>query len=341
MLRNKLEEISSGEVDDNGPQQSNKQHRSLCNANILTALSGAIELNILCHFPLLDPVAKATLKRTYLDDDIRDVHKLNVAYETMAVVCNYKLLASDVRHELVRHGGQLEQKRSRMSVKVPLRPQECLYEALKRDVGHFMSTCAQPLALQRMIDSFERQFQHHIMYTTDRQTNAKDAESFLSQSAELVKRTELWLNNVDKFEHHTLPQYRTHYRDFVEPLCCALAQLRHGFTGLMAALVGRRQAVVKLESGFYVDVNGPSIRLGGFLTNLIEFPANFELVARDIVPEFRRQTRDPSKQQQQTQRERTNIYPLLERLPNGNSLLFKYVNGMGSDTRRMICAAMV
>lgn len=303
-------------------------------ANVLTALTGAIELNILCHFPLLDPVAKATLKRTYLDDDIADVHKLTVAYETMAVVCHYKLLAHDVRQALVKQGDQLQEKRNQMSVKVPLRPQECLYEALKRDVAHFMSTCAQPAQLKRMIDSFEGQFEHRFVYG-DRQANQKDAEQFLGESAELVKRTELWLNNVDKFEHHTVPQYRTHYRDFVEPLCCALAQLRHGFSGLMAALNGKREAVVKLDNGFYVDVNGPSVRLTAFLTNLIEFPANFELVARDIVPGYRvmRTTGDGEQQEQELvaaaaakeQRERTNIYPLLERLPNGNALLFKYV----------------
>lgn len=314
-LRTKLDEVN------NDPKG-----QSLSNANIVTALVGALELNILCHFPLLDPVAKATLKRTYLDDDISDVHKLSVAYETMAVVCHYKLLASDVRLAVDGHGGQLQEKRSRMSVKVPLRPQECLYETLKRDVAHFMSTCAQPLALKRMIDSFESQFQHQLVYA-DRVANQKDAEQFLAQTAELVKRTELWLNNVDKFEHHTLPLYRTHYRDFVEPLCCALAQLRHGFSGLMDALAGRREAVVKLDNGFYVDVNGPSVRLTGFLTNLIEFPANFENVARDLVPGFREGSGGDGEPQQvamvKEQRERTNIYPLLERLPNGNALLFK------------------
>lgn len=332
MLRDKLQQqecYESLNKDNNGdglvggrpePETSTKQQQQE-HANILTALCGAIELNILCHFPLLDPVAKATLKRTYLDADIADVHQLNVAYETMAVVSNYKLLAADVRQELAMHGGQLQQRRSRMSVKVPRRPQECLYEALKRDVGHFMNTCAQPAALKRMIDSFQAQFRHELVYT-DRQANAKDAELFLSQTAELVKRTELWLNNVDKFECHTVPQYRTHYRDFVEPLCCALAQMRHGFSGLMEAMAGKREAIVKLDNGFYVDVNGPSVRLSGFLTNLIEFPANFELVARDIVPGFR--GADAGRQELE-QRKRTNIYPLLERLPNGNALLFKYV----------------
>lgn len=322
LLRKKLDEVvvirnDNESVSDNQPKKSPPP--PLFNANILTALTGAIELNLLCHFPLLDPVAKATLKRSYLDGDIADVQHLSMAYETMAVVCHYKLLASDVRHQLASHNVQLQERRSRMSVKVPLRPAECLYEALKRDVAHFMNTCAQPVALRKMIDTFEGQFRHQVIYTDQRQVNVREAEAFLSESAELVKRTQLWLNNVDKFEHHTLPQYRVYYRDFVEPLCCALAQLRHGFTGLVNELVGRREAVVQLSNGFYVDVNGPGVRLSGFLTNLIEFPGNFELVARDLVPGFE----EGERRRSERGRERTNIYPLLERLPNGNALLFK------------------
>lgn len=322
LLRHKTEEATQQmEVLNNEIDQQNQgaPHAWLYNANELTALTGAIELNVLCHFPLLDPVAKAILKRTYLDEDIADVHKLSVAYETMAIVSNYRLLASDVRQELAQHGDQLQQRRNRMSVKVPLRPQECLYEQLKRDVAHFMSTCAQPATFKRMIDNFESQFRHQLIYV-DRHANQKDAEQFLGHTNDLVKRTELWLNNVDKFEHHTLPAYRVHYRDFVEPLCCALAQLRHGFSGLMAALAGKRDAVVKLDNGFYIDVNGPHVQLTGFLTNLIEFPTNFEAVARDLVPGF-----DGQSHSEETRR-RTNICPLLERLPNGKALLFKYVD---------------
>lgn len=322
LLRHKTEETTQqmemlNNESDQGAQSSSA-YAWLFNANVLTALNGAIELNVLCHFPGVDPVVKATLKRTYLNDDISDVHKLSVAYETMAIVSNYRLLASDVRHELTQHGDQL-QRRNRTSAKVPLRPQECLYEQLKRDVAHFMSTCAHPATFKRMIDNFECQFRHQLIYV-DRQANQKDAEQFLGQTNDLVKRTELWLNNVDKFEHHTLPVYRVHYRDFVEPLCCALAQLRHGFSGLMAALAGKRDAVVKLDNGFYIDVNGPHVQLTEFLTNLIEFPTNFEAVARDLVPGFDVQCHS------QGARERTNICPLLERLANGKALLFKYVN---------------
>lgn len=295
-----------------------------CNIYILTSLNGAIELNILCHFPLLDPVAKATLKRTYLDDDIADVHKLSVAYETLAVVSNYSLLADEIRHELTQHGGELQEKRNQMSVKVPLRPEECLYEALKRDVSHFMSTCAQPVVLRRMIESFEEQFQHQLQYS-DLGTNRRDAEQFLAKTNDLIKRTELWLNNVDKFEHHTLPTYRVYYRDFVEPLCCSLAQLRHGCTNLLGELVGRRDSIVKLDNGFYVDVNGSRVRLTAFLTSLIEFPTNFETVARDLVPGYKATATAEHRISVETTKERTNIYPLLERLPNGNVLLFKYV----------------
>ena len=294
---------------------SDESRQRMC---LLTSLCGSIELNVLCHFPLLDPVAKATLKRTYLDDDIADVRKLSVAYETMAVVSNYKRLASEVREAVDAYGNRLTEKASQMSVKVPIRPAECLYDSLKRDVAHFMGTCAQPSALHRMIESFANLFGHQLVYA-DRQANVRDAEKFLAESADLVKRTELWLNNVDKFEHHTVSDaYRSHYRDFVEPLCCALAELRNGVSGLVGILVAKREAVVKLENGFFVDVNGPSVLLSGFLANLIEYPANFRLIARDIVPDFSgRRVGDLTK------RPRTNVYPLLERLPNGNALLFK------------------
>lgn len=312
--------VKAGDVvnDNNDPPSTLIQHKTTT-TNIMLTLIGGIELNVLCYLPLLDPVEKSLLKRKYLDEDIATVQQLCTAYESMGIMCNYQLLAQDVKEALRVKGANLRDKRLDGIVKVAMRPQSSeqqqhQYESLKRDINHFVSTCCQPRVLYQLVCNLESCLNFRVDYE-DAGRNRSEAESFLRNSAETMKRCELWINNADRFEYHTIRPYGSHYRDFVAPVLCAITNLRSGFHGLSVAVKGRRDSIMQLPNGLYTDITGNRVGLDAFLMRLIALPNPIKGVVHDLIPMTKQEDVGGS---------RANIYPLLEQLPGGTGLLFKY-----------------
>jgi hypothetical protein len=53
-----------------------------------------IELNLITHLPLVDPVKKNQLKTRYLNEDMDHLEKLLTSFKFMSIIMNYKNLGN-------------------------------------------------------------------------------------------------------------------------------------------------------------------------------------------------------------------------------------------------------
>lgn len=219
-------------------------------ASLIDALIGSIELNLLSYLPLLDPVEKNRLKKLHTEQDATHFTQLLTAYDFMRVAMSYRGLAADTIGLLQSKLDALALRQQRLAKKVALRPEQCLYGHLVRDINHFLRTCCHPRSLGELLAAVEE---------------ALLADSEAAAVLEVSKRIDLWINNASQFLHHTLARYAGYYRDFLAPLENSVTMLRHGFVGLRHCL-GRRLDALPGRSGDE-DV------VAEVLENLVEFPS--------------------------------------------------------------------
>lgn len=227
-------------------QRNTETHLS----STINALIGAIELNLLSYLPLLDPVEKNRLKKLHTEQDTTHFSQLVTAYDFMAITMSHRGLAADTIGLLRSKLDALQQRQQRLAKKVALRPEQCLYGQLVRDINHFLRTCCHPRSLGELFEAIE---------------NALQTESEAAAAQEVVKRIDLWINNASQFRHHTLARYAGYYRDFLTPLENSVTMLRHGLVGLRHTLVRRLEAL----PGATVDEDV----VAEVLENLVEFPS--------------------------------------------------------------------
>lgn len=213
---------------------------------------GAIELNLLSYMPLLDPVEKNRLKKLYVQEDQTHLQQLITAYDFMKIVMNYNSLGETVLESFRIKLEALRQKEKSLLKKVALRPAECLYSNLVKDVNHFLRTCCHPKALLELINAAEDV------------CNANNIQLF----NEIIKRIDLWINNADQFSHHTLNKYSAYYRDFLNPVENSITMMKFGLTGL-------RHCLGKMRDSFSIQstTTPTNDALSSILENLIEFPS--------------------------------------------------------------------
>lgn len=207
---------------------------------------GAIEINLLTHLPLLDPVEKNRLKKLYNTEDQTHLQQLLAAFECMQITMNYGDLG---REYAAPFGTKLAALREQTHAQiVPLRPTECTYSHLVKDITHFLQTCCQPRALLDLFAAAEAN-----LGRTDCSTSC----------AEAIKRIELWINNSCQFQHHTLAKYEPFYMDFLVPIRNSIVMLTHGLRGLKHCL----QQVCIVPGG-----SADELALNAMLGNLVEYP---------------------------------------------------------------------
>lgn len=271
---------------------------------MLSSVCGIIELNILTYFPLMDPVKKNQLKTKYLHQDIEHLERLLTSYKFMAIIMNYENLGRENRQLLEQEIGEIHQKLAKHSKKAAVRPEVCVYSSLVKKVEHFLSSCCHPKNLLELVLEIDTCLKLEIDFKNLAENQR--AQGHKNQMSELISKLDLWIVNADKFEHHTIHEYQAYYRDFVEPIECAIASLKNGFTGLRSLLQMKNDAIHKKESGFFVNVNQNN-ELSTVMKQLVEFPASRSI---DIIGE---------------QNNKAVIFSILERISHSDSIYFRLV----------------
>lgn len=260
---------------------------------MLNVLVGSIEINLMSSMPIIDPVEKNRLKKLYNEEDEHHVMEIVSVYEAFKVIMNYKGLNEALLVHLRSKLVHIENRKEKFSKKVAVRPTECIYGDLVRDVNHFLTTCCHPKILNGLVVAVDAALAYELRNET--------AAEHLQNVAEIVKKIDLWINNAQQFRHHTLNKYSAYYRDFLAPIESSLTTLRLGFVGLQSCLIRSRDSICLKSNGTFADINKNG-QLTPLFGHLIEFPS---VNGIDVLP-------SKSKVPEQ----KSNVIAVLNQLPN-------------------------
>lgn len=235
-------------------------------SSMITSIVGAIELNLLTFMPLLDPVEKNRLKKVYIEADQQHLEQIVGAFDFMKVVMGYNGLGEAVCQKIGNKRNELLHRHEKYSKKCALRPEQCVYSRLTKDINHFLGTCCHPTTLLNLFDAVRESFDK-LHDGDDDELERKD----LQMATETIKRIDLWINNAERFEQHVLTNYSTYYRDFTAPIESSIAGLKYGLTGLKQCLIKERDSTT--VKGNAVQRINCDEAVSNILINLIEYPS--------------------------------------------------------------------
>ncbi|XP_058826762.1 midasin [Topomyia yanbarensis] len=287
--------------------------------SLIHSLCGAIELNLVVYLPLLDPVEKNTLKKTYTSEDIEHYRTLVQVYDYMAITMNYQQLGKVTKQSFSNYVTALEDKRHKLCRKVALRPTSNIYPDLVRDVNNFLMSCCHPERILELIQNAS----HCVEFEVDlknQTNNCTQTKNFQQRVNETIKQIELWLNTAEKFEHHTLKRYGAYYRDFLEPLCCSIATLKYGLDGLKHSLVIRRDSIEVKSSGVFYDL-AENDALAKIVEKFVQFPAVKPIELFD---------------EESSGRHRVSVYSLLEKSGDSEGNYFRLLKSKLQEVRNLV-----
>ncbi|XP_065084393.1 midasin [Ochlerotatus camptorhynchus] len=299
--------------------------RSSANRNLqwhlssaLNSLCGAIELNLLIYLPLLDPVEKNALKKSYTDEDIQHYKTLVQVYDYMAITMNYRRLGESPKQVFISHLNHLEDKRNKLCRKVALRPADNIYTEMVKDINNFLISCCYPGTIGELI-VISTQCLNFEVDTKNPIKNCTQTKNFQLRVNETIKQIELWVNIADKFEHHTLKRYQAHYRDFLEPLCCSIATMKYGLVGLKHCLVIRRESIGIKSNGVFYDLAEKDA-----LTKILEKFAQFPVVKPIALFD------------EEASGHKVNVYSILEKIDHSENGYFRLLKSKLQDVKNSI-----
>lgn len=227
---------------------------------MINALIGSIELNILSYLPLIDPVEKNRLKKLYIEEDQHHLQHLLTAYDFMRVTMNHKQLGTEIVQQFRSKIETLQARELTISTKVALRPTECLYGNLVKDINQFLRTCCHPKTLLDLVEAAQTASEATVDTVNIQVIN------------ETIKRMDLWISNAEQFQHHTLSKYSAYYRDFLDPIENAIVMLKYGMTGLKCSLIRTRDTFCVSSNGAVLYSISENDAVARILENLVEFP---------------------------------------------------------------------
>ncbi|EDW58745.1 midasin [Drosophila virilis] len=269
---------------------------SCFNTALGNTLIGVLELCVLTHTPLIDPVEKNRLKNLYVAEDIECLQHLSAVYNFMRIIMSYKHFGQQIYDQLQHRLHAALQQQQHLNQKLALRPAQCLYAGLVQDLVHFLKSNGDCLALHKLIVNIRESWAHFA--------GAQAAsETQLRLGAELLNKLELWLANAQRFVHHTLARYAAYYQDFVQPIKCAVNQMRFGLEQLKQLfsrllLAGSAKEALKLERT---------------IAQMVQFPAQRPLAIRN-----------------------SHVYGLLAKLPHSEHEYFRLLKAKLSELRNFI-----
>ncbi|KAH8389019.1 hypothetical protein KR200_005635 [Drosophila serrata] len=237
---------------------------SAFNVALSNALVGGLELCLLTNAPLIDPVEKNRLKNQYIAEDIACLETLTTTYDFMKIVMKYRHFGAEICDQLEVRLKAALQRQQQLSQKLALRPEQCLYAALVQDLTHFLHTNGDCDTLYKLFQLIRSEWGN--FKGSQPATSAQ-----LKSSTEALGKLELWLANAQRFVHHTLSKYSAYYQDFVEPIKCAVNQLRFGFESLKA-IFARAQRAGSVAQAEQVQET---------IADIVQFPSQQPLVIRN------------------------------------------------------------
>lgn len=237
---------------------------------MLNSFCAVTELNLLTYFPEMDPVKKCKLKSRYISEDIEHLQKILQSYKFMSIVMDYKDLGDETRELFECQIEDLQEAKEKYSKKVAIRPEVCMYIRMVKDMTHFLKSCCHPKALLELLTAIESELDPSIDYI-----DIKDNMNMmytLQRIDELISKIDLWVSNANKFEHHTLIKYSAHYRDFISPIECSIANFKHGLLGLKHHLNALKSSIIHRKNDSYFDITD-NLTFQKIMDALIEFPS--------------------------------------------------------------------
>ncbi|EDW01516.1 GH20407 [Drosophila grimshawi] len=281
------------------PQDQTEPLSSSFNAALANTLIGVLELCVLTHAPLIDPVEKNRLKNLYIAEDIDCLVHFSAAHDFMRIIMNYKHFGQQIYEQVQQRLHSAQQQQQQLNQKLALRPDQCLYASLVQDLMHFLKSNCDCAALHKLIKVIRENWSHFL-------GKQAASEQQLRRGAELLNKLELWLANAQRFVHHTLARYEAYYQDFVLPIKCAVNQMRFGLEQLKQ-LFSRL-----LMAGSAVE----AIKLEKTIAQIGEFPAQRPLAIRN-----------------------THVYGLLAKLPHSEHEYFRLLKAKLTELRNFISIA--
>ena len=240
----------------------------LYKTSLTNALIGCVELCLITFTPLIDPVEKNRLKSTYIADDVCCLNYLKLAYDFTRITMKYKHMGEEIYEAINERLDVLKESQSKHKEKVALRPDQCLYSSLVKDINHFLTTNCNPEMVMTLVNNVESVWTHLFD-----QHSFEHVQQQLESCTEVISKLNLWISNSQKFVHHTLKRYSTYYQDFILPLQCSIDQLRFGFEGLTTVLSQIKNSFIVNNNGTYTNINVNN-RLHCVLQNVGEFPSS-------------------------------------------------------------------
>lgn len=249
----------------------NTRHLILYKSSLMNALAGCIQLSLVPFTPLIDPVEKNRLKTKYVADDIRCLNNLKIAYDSLRIAMKYKHLGAELYDALHKNLVLLKEKHEKLKQRTALRPDQCLYSNLVKDITHFLTANCATDALLKLINNIES-----IWSASFGDNNFTSRNETVERCEELIDKLKLWIANSQRFVYHTLTPYSLYYQDFLQPLQCSVQELHFGFAGLQLALGQIKSCILDedKESQINISVNN---KLHTVLKNIVEFPSNATL----------------------------------------------------------------
>lgn len=251
---------------DNMGDSTNARFQHFYASAVIQSLSAVLELQLMTFTPLVDPVEKNRLKKTYTQENQQLLLQLNSAYDFMKVIMAYDGLGEEIIEQSFRvKSKQFNALLEKYSEKCALRPEVCVYAELVDQINFFLENGARPKSQLQLITDIDRVFRRLNDGSVITQQDLQSVD-------EIIKRIDWCTNTAESFERSTIARFGTYYRDFTAPLQSSVIQLKHGFRCMKQCLTKARELILMSRPGTTLSGLNQDESLSAVLVNLIEFP---------------------------------------------------------------------
>lgn len=232
---------------------------------VIQTLAAVLELHLMNFTPLVDPVEKNRLKKSYVQENQQHLTNLTSAYDFMKIIMSYDGLGEQIIEESLRtKHKQFAILLEKYSEKCALRPDVCVYAELVDQVNFFLENGCRPNSQFQLIVDIDSAFNR--LHGGDAIT-----QQDIQNVDEIIKRIDWCTNTAESFERSTITRFGTYYRDFTASLESSVIMLKNGLRGMKQSLVKARELIFTARFTNLANLNEME-SLSSVLINLIEFP---------------------------------------------------------------------
>lgn len=234
---------------------------------MIQTLSAVLELHLMNFTPLVDPVEKNRLKKSYMQQNQKHLTNLTLAYEFMKVTMSYDGLGKQIVEEsLQSKSNEFKQLVDKYSEKCALRPDVCVYAELVDQINFFLENGCRLKSQLQLLNDIDSAYQK-----LNSGAGGAITQHDIQIVDEIIKRIDWCTNTAESFERSTIARFGTYYRDFTASLEASVIVLKNGLRGMKQCLVKSRELILTSKLT-HLDNLSESESLSSLLVNLIEFP---------------------------------------------------------------------